>query len=170
MGTRGPVPERSEERRRTNEPEVPITTGPSLVQKVVAPAPHPDWHPLVVEFYESLKVSGQSAWYQPSDWMAAYVMCESLSRDLKPQFVGYQDTWNEDAGEMEHKPSMLSIPLKVGSLSAYLRLFSVLGVTEGDRRRISIELAKPGEAPGQLSPEELAVKGVADLRDKMLGR
>jgi enamine deaminase RidA (YjgF/YER057c/UK114 family) len=168
-GTRGPIPARSEERRRTNTPEsqgqVPVTEGE--LKPVVKPAAHPSWHPLAAAFYESLEASGESAWYQASDWMAAYVLCESLSRDLKPQFVGMQDVWNEKAGDMEHVPAMMVLPLKGGSLSAYLRLFNTLGVTEGDRRRIGIELKRPGD--GQPTAAELAAAGVADLRQKLLG-
>lgn len=168
-GTRGPLPKRSEERRRTNKPEnegkTAVTQGPG--HKAVMPAPHPDWHPLVTQFYLSLNESGESAWYQASDWMAAYVLCESMSRDLKPQFAGFQERYNHDSGGIEKTPVMVKMPLKGASLAAYLRLFNTLGVTEGDRRRIGIELQKP--TSGQPSAEELAAAGVADLRDRMMG-
>lgn len=92
------------------------------------------WHPIAKQWYESLNNSGQKIFYQPSDWATAYVLAESLSRDLKPQFVGV----NEETGEV----IMQAIPLKGASLSAYLKGFSSLLGTEGDRRRLQLELER----------------------------
>jgi hypothetical protein len=59
------------------------------------------------------------------------VLAESLSRDLKPQVVGFTK---------EGEPVIASVPIKGASLTAYLRGMSSLLVTEGDRRRIQLEL------------------------------
>lgn len=93
-----------------------------------------NWHPVAKYWYESLPESGQSVYYQPSDWATAYLLAESLSRDFKPQFVGM----NEESGE----PIFEKIPLKGASLGAYLKGFTALLTTEGDRRRMQIELER----------------------------
>lgn len=71
MGTRGPVPKRSEERIRRNKPEVEVTK-----VEVAGPVPQPDLgfsdpHPMIVEFWESLAASAQAQFYEPSDWAFA---------------------------------------------------------------------------------------------------
>lgn len=93
-----------------------------------------NWHPVAKQWYESLALSGQKIYYQPSDWAIAYLLAESLSRDFKPQFVGM----NEESGE----PVFEKIPLKGASLGAYLKGFTALLATEGDRRRMQIELER----------------------------
>ena len=91
------------------------------------------WHDIAKWWYESLARSGQSIYYQPSDWATAYLLAESMSRDLKPQFVGLDE---------EGEPKFAVIPLKGASLAAYLKGFTVLMVTEGDRRRMNLELER----------------------------
>jgi hypothetical protein len=92
------------------------------------------WHPVATQWYESLNLSGQRIYYQPSDWATAYLLAESISRDLKPQVVGI----HPETGEAV----MAVIPLKGASLGAYLKGFTALMVTEGDRRRLQIELER----------------------------
>jgi hypothetical protein len=103
---------------------------------VEVPKPNSKWHPIAKRWFESLAMSGQSRkYYEPSDWATAYLIAESMSRDLKPQVVGI----NEETGE----PVMAVIPLKGASLAAYLKAFTALLVTEGDRRRARVELERP---------------------------
>jgi len=131
MGARGPVPKRSEERRRMNEPEIPIDKV-AAVGPVAIPPANPRWHKIATQIYESLEVSGQATFYEPSDWAAAYLLAEALSRDLKPQAIG--------VSIITGRVVRATVPLKGGSLAAYLKAFAALGVTEGDRRRIGIEI------------------------------
>lgn len=126
----GPVPKRSDLRRRRNAPAREILRAPG--HPVVVPDPDPDWHPMARDWYQSLVRSGQSVYYQNSDWATAYLIAESLSRDLKPQFVDVSNT-----GEVIERV----IPIKGASLTAYLRAMAVLLVTEGDRRRLHVELS-----------------------------
>ena len=133
-GTRGPVPKRSSQRRRTNAPDMPITQAAGAA-KVPVPKADPDWHPTAKRIYQSLRRSGQAAFYEPSDWAAAYLIAESISRDLNPQFVGVT------AGP-HSEPIFESIPLKGASLAAYLKAFGALLMTEGDRRRARVELER----------------------------
>lgn len=137
MGTRGPVPKRSNQRRRRNEPETPVTKADGA-PKVEIPAADSKWHPVAKRWFESLASSGQMAFYQASDWATAYLVAESMSRDLKPQPIGV----DEETG----KPVVAVIPLKGASLTAYLKAFTALMVTEGDRRRLGLELQRSGSA------------------------
>jgi hypothetical protein len=105
------------------------------------------WHPVAKQWYESLARSGQRIYYQPSDWAIAYVLAESLSLDMKPQFVGI----NEETGEV----MMERIPLKGASLAAYLKGFTALLATEGDRRRLALELERESlKGKGQDDPTD----------------
>lgn len=137
MGTRGPAPKRSTQRRRRNAPEIPVTTG--IASKgVVAPPADDEWHPVARAWYDSLAESGQATFYEPSDWALAFLMAESISRDLNPQFVGFRQV-----DKFETEPIRETIPMKGASLSAYLKAMTDLLVTEGARRRASVELMKP---------------------------
>lgn len=135
MGSRGPVPKRSDQRRRANKPATPSGTISKAPAAVVVEAPKTDdeWHPIARRWFDSLRESGQSRFYEPSDWATAYLIAESISRDLRPQVVGVTER-----GEAVVE----TIPLKGASLSAYLKAFGNLLTTEGDRRRASVELQR----------------------------
>lgn len=156
MATRGPIPKRSDQRRRTNAPTSPITPAPAAPQ-AIAPDSDSTWHKVALAWYDSLAASGQSSFYEPSDWATAYLIAESMSRDLMPQFVGFTE-----AGDV----IMEAIPLKGASLSAYLRAMAVLMVTEGDRRRLQVELAKPQPSDPDA---ERASATVTDIRTRLGG-
>jgi len=158
-GTRGPVPKRPEERRRTNEPEIPIVKvdiATLVKQEVEVPAADEAWHPVARMWYDSLARSGQATFFEPSDWATAYVLAENLSRDLneQPMLVGKGD----DAHIEFHAK-----PLAGASLAAFLKGATALLATEGDRRRVSVMLE--GRAPG---PEGGAK--VVSIQDGRAGR
>ena len=158
MGARGPVPKRSSERRRTNKPAegAGITTAPAA-RSVTVPRADSAWHKVARGWYLSLAKSGQSRFYEPSDWATAYLIAESLSRDLSTQVVGF----TEKEGAIT-----ATIPLKGASLSAYLKAMSSLLVTEGDRRRLRLELQR-----GVVVDEDEAasVTALADFQSKLRG-
>lgn len=141
MGTRGPVPKREDQRRRRNAPTTTTTKAAGAIKVVVPPA-EDDWHPVAKTWYASLTESGQQQFYEPSDWATAYLIAESISRDLNPQFVGFAQT-----GRDQTEAEFAKIPLKGASLSAYLKAMGDLLTTEGARRRVSLELKRPDEAP-----------------------
>lgn len=140
----GPVPKKDAERRRRNKspeaggstshiPAQVVNVDELLVGEVEVPAPGENWHPIALQIYESVQRSGQVIWMEPSDWSVLYLMCESISRDLNPQFVGLTE---------EGEPVFESIPLKGASLSAYNKTMASLMMLEGDRRRLRIELER----------------------------
>lgn len=140
MSNTGPIPKRSEERRRRN---ARTEAGESVeVEELVivgeapylsAPEANPDWDVLAIELYEAALDSAQAVYYEPSDIAALRLLCESISRDLGEQFVGA----TEEGGPIYER-----IPMKGASLSAYLKAFGSLMLLEGDRRRLRLEIKR----------------------------
>jgi len=162
MGTRGPVPLRSEERVRTNAPEIPIEkldVTHILQAEVERPKPDEDWHPVAKAWYESLAESAQCVYYEASDWAVAYLTAESISRDLDEQVVGITET-----GDVVKD----TIPLKGASLSAYSKIFSALLMTEGDRRRASLEIQRAAQVK-TAAADDASVTNIADHRAAAVG-
>lgn len=114
----GPPPKRSSQRRRENKPEIDIETAPGA-RSVPVPEPLTNWHPIALAWYESLAKSGESHWYEPSDWAEAVFLAEVMSE------------------------SLLAGSINGPKLSAILSGCSRLLTTEADRRRVRIELARP---------------------------
>lgn len=140
MGSRGPLPKRSDQRRRRNQPDdVSGIRHADASVDVEAPPALKSWHPAARRWFESLAESGQSAFYEPSDWATAYVLAETMSRELRPRVVGV----TKDGDVIK-----ASVPISGASLSAILKGCSTLGVTEGDRLRLRIELTPPQEGDG----------------------
>jgi hypothetical protein len=80
----------------------------------------PLWHPIAKDWFRSLAKSGQATLYEPSDWQTARYVAEAMSRNLA---IG-----------------RFSAVLFASVLSG----MSSLLVTEGDRRRLNIELHRAG--------------------------
>jgi hypothetical protein len=120
-GITGPVPKRTEQRRRVNKPEIPVTRAPSGDDEPaprgsfrVPLPPGKGWHRTAKWWYLALRRSGQAQFYEVSDWMEAYVAAEILSEMLNAE--------------------RLSAMLYGAWASHTARLM----VTEGDRRRLRI--------------------------------
>jgi hypothetical protein len=136
----GPVPKHSDERMRRNSDIIP-TEKVEVYGEVVMPAldlPF-DPHPMVVDFYESLRISAQSKFYEPSDWeyarLAAFIM-NNILNSARPS------------------PEMFK---------ALQSAMSNLLVTEGDRRRLRIEIARQPAKPENDESEALIV----EFRERM---
>ena len=145
MGTRGPIPKRSEERRRRNKED-----GPELVQAPSGPPaelphlpePEPHWHPIATEWYLSLRESGQAAFYQASDWAVARYTAELMHRGLSSDR-----------------------PPNGQYVAALNSLMSSLLTTEGDRRRARVEL----ERKPTVQAVPASVTAIADYRAQIGG-
>lgn len=126
----GPVPNRSEDlarpRERKGKDIVPVTKG--VLKPVVIPDADPDWHPIATMLWEGLLASGQADFYQQSDWAFAYSLMEDLTRYKEPLVNRDGEEYFKRSGQM----------LQV-IYSAMERLL----VTEGDRRRVRVELTEP---------------------------
>lgn len=115
MGSRGPVPKRSTQRRRTNkesEPEV----APVVAPPVAVPPAEEHWHPSATSWYEALAESGQAQFFEPSDWAAARIVAGQLSEFLRA----------------EKRSAMM--------FSHLWSAMTDLLTTEGARRRLKIEI------------------------------
>jgi hypothetical protein len=149
-GAGGPPPKRDAERRRANEPALGAATVAEGATEVPVPEADPEWHQVARMWFESLAGSGQSVFYEPSDWATAYLIAEAISRELgsQPVVVGS----GKDATVEMHK-----LPPKGASLAAWLKAMTSLMVTEGDRRRLRLELERPtvAEDEGGASVSEL---------------
>lgn len=133
----GPVPNRSTQRRRRNKTDVAVETAPAAVNPVM-PAASEVWHPAATRWYASLAESGQSRFFEPSDWAQAWVWTEFLSRALN---------------QGERPSSQLIAAWSAGATE--------LLTTEGARRRLRIELERAGQVDVD---EDAAVAALDDYR------
>ena len=117
----GPVPKRSEERTRRNKPEneggVSLSKGNRVPFKV--PPVDSGWHPRAKQWYRSMARSGMRDYYELSDFEYARILCDALTEYYK-------------------RPTAMM-------LATILQGMTSLGVTEGERRRMRIELEDPKE-------------------------
>ena len=125
----GPVPKRSDQRRRRNTPDGPALMKGEAGSEPLMPEADPDWHPIAIQWYEALPDSGQSQYYEQSDWAVAVYVAEAMSRNLK-------------AGKF-------SAQLFQSVMSAMTDLLT----TEGSRRRARIELERLGNEPAPADPK-----------------
>lgn len=140
--SRGPIPKRSEVRIRKSRAAdgMQITTAPGAGD-VVMPEPEKSWDDVVYEWYCALAESGQARYYEPSDWMAAYIAADWLNSLRKARYVGMQTV----GPGTRQEPHYEVVPMNAGEMSAFLKVCAALGVTEGDRRRMRIELTRGDE-------------------------
>jgi hypothetical protein len=111
----GPVPKRSTQRRRRNAPNVETVAATGTV--AVPPTPS-GLHPIAARWFDSLKESGQSTWYEPSDWAAAELVAHAMTKMLRAR--------------------------KFSSM-AFTAVWSAMGellTTEGARRRAKVEIER----------------------------
>lgn len=125
MGSRGPIPKRSEELMgHRAKSEIEERRGPGGIGDTV-PIPESDeyWHPLAREWFESLGQSGQHQYFEPSDWATAKFVAEGMSRTLFRTTLGAQ------------------------MFSALMAGAAELLSTEGSRRRLRMELQRHQTGP-----------------------
>lgn len=134
----GPVPKRSDQRRRRN-----TTDGPAVIKADAGAAPDmPEadetWHPIASTWYEALATSGQAQFYEASDWATAYYVAEAMSRNL--------------ANEKRFSAQLFQ---------AVMSAMTDLLTTEGARRRARVELER-NTGPDPAVAERLTL--MADYR------
>lgn len=125
-GRGGAPPKRSDQRRRRNKVDIdkPEVSGTVAVPELGLEDPHP----IAVDFYKALQQSGQARYYEPSDWQRARVAMKFLSQLLKA-----------------NKPSSLMYTAVQHDLTALL-------TTEGDRRRLRMEVQRAEQTPTEDDP------------------
>ena len=141
-GAGGPIPKRSEQTRHRGQKAAGDPVKAPAGTTVGAVEADPSWHPVMRRWFESLAESGQSAFYEASDWATAAVVAETMSRDLLD-------------GE----------PVKAASMAAFLKGCTALLATDGDRRRAALELQR-----GPVVDEEAGhVEHLTDARLRLAG-
>lgn len=118
--------------------DIDIDTAPGAIEPTI-PAASAEWVPAVTRWYEALGESGQSAFYESSDWAQAWILADLLNSQMD-----------------NFKPNGMII-------SAWLHGAGELLTTEGARRRMRIELAKGKKVDPE---QEAAVASLSAFRDR----
>ena len=100
-------------------------------QKITIPRMNGQWHPVAKMLWKAVKESGQTKFYQSSDWAMLYSLCDDISY----------------AKQQKKRPAQLIQTI-------YSELGNLL-VSEGSRRRVQIELYRPTEE--ELKSSDVAV-------------
>ena len=129
MGVHGPIPKRTD-RPGGYRPEArakkaaagtdgisrPRAGAPTLATK--QPPGARDWHPIAKRLWKAAGESGQSIYYEASDWAVLYSLMDDLT---------YYKNGAKRSGQM---------------LQTIMSSLTTLLLTEGDRRRLQVELHK----------------------------
>lgn len=142
MGERGPVGKRSDKKHgHRSKAEVESVERALGASHIEIPEPDDLWHPIAKRWFEALAESGQSAFYEPSDWAEAQFLAEVMSRGLLADRIN----------------GPLLSAIQTGSTR--------LMATEADRRRLKLELTREtGDAD-----EEAAVTALDAYRNRLSG-
>lgn len=109
---------------------------------VTIPPADPDWHPIAKGLYDSAMTSGQSDYYQDSDWWSLWNLCEEISTYKQ---MGYSYIDKETGQEVFVKK-------RSGQLfQAIMSNMTTLLLTEGDRRKVRMELQEPPKVEANLA-------------------
>ena len=115
----GPIGKPLDQRRHHGKP-----SGPDVVKAEAGteiewtPAPR-TWHPIAIDWYESLQVSGQAQFYEQTDVTQAVLTAELMSREL-----------------FKDEPSASMMQSVFASMATLL-------TSEGARRRSRVVLERP---------------------------
>lgn len=136
----GPIPNREADlarpRHRGQGDAAPVITHGDL-RPVSIPRADPEWHPTARRLWDSMKTSGQASFYQNTDWAYAYFLMGEMTAYLNAS----------------KRSSMM--------LTAIMAAMTPLCLTEGDRRRVRIELTEPDTS--QSAASEAIAKAQAML-------
>ncbi|WP_424216339.1 hypothetical protein ACN20G_29825 (plasmid) [Streptomyces sp. BI20] len=85
MAKRGPVPKRSDEVMGHHRTTEAVTRTPSAAAVPVSQpsAQGEDWHPMAERFYAAFGASGQSFYFEPSDWAVLKILTDHMSQLLR---------------------------------------------------------------------------------------
>jgi hypothetical protein len=169
----GPPPKKVAARRRRNKDGVEteiVNIDDLVIGEREIPVANPDWEDLTKSFFDSFKRSGQVVWMEPTDWMTAYALMEILDRWLKPQEVrvGEIRPGQQEGGEVTYLFEDKIVAMPGGVLSSILKGLTALLATEGDRRRLRIELERKSQVDAAL--EAAGVPDIAKKREDVFRR
>lgn len=148
MGTRGPVPNRTGNHSRERDAKRRGTVDQGMACVPNVPEINPDWCNVCQMFWNAALNSGQAHYYQETDWVYLYSLLEDLDA-AKSTYTG------ENAGR--RPPAQL--------LATIYTAMSNLLLTEGDRRRLKLELNFESE-----QEEDAAVVAIDMYKKKLSQR
>lgn len=166
MGLRGPAPKDGPlHGHRATSTEIPVLTGDfpagNEPSKGIPLAPD-RWHAIARELYSATIESRQAKYYEPSDYMLLFMACEQLSRGLKPRYVATEVATGE--------PVFQIVPLNGSEMASLLKLFTQLGMTMSDRRRIEVDVRQANTGPSKRAKrEQEAVANLEAYREATRG-
>lgn len=149
----GPIPNREadltrpRERRGKSAGKAAKTATRGVLKPVHRPAPDPEWGKVAKMAYKALLTSGMADFYQDSDWATAWIVLSELDvyrtkgpimvkDDVTGKMVQATDADGNPMTYPTHRPS--------GQMfQAIMAALATLGMTEGERRRMKIELSEP---------------------------
>jgi hypothetical protein len=174
MGKRGPLPAKGLQRKKGKQAAIDaaITVGQIEVDVEAPYEPNDAWHPIARSTYDSVQRSGQAEFYTESDWAKLYLVCDQLSLNLKPTFVGFAkqaEVLTVNGKEEVHyinKPIAGVVPMNGATLNAIQAMMTSLGISEGDRRRMGIELVRK-KSGADASQAEIEARRDAELVEAM---
>lgn len=161
----GPPPKRDAERRRRNKPAIKtekVDLSEITTLEVEIPKANDKWHPIAKQWYGSLAKSGQALFYEPSDWWTAYALADQLDRLLSPQPIKIGQ--GEDARVEFH-----TVPMQGGQLTALLKGWTALMVTEADRRRLRMEIHREQQS-NPTTQDDATVTDISQARQGRFAR
>lgn len=136
-----PYPIKKEAERRRSQDPISGKARHGELRPVKIPNGKSDWHPRAKAWYNSLKTSGQSDYFQDSDWAKALIVADLITYCYENKHHRMAMMWSEITSMM-----------------------ASLGTSEGDRRQVMrVELEFPAEE--ELSEAEEA----QDMYAAMLG-
>lgn len=135
-----PAPKKRPERRtgtgtgHGDDPRfIKVTSGAAAGKDLPIPEADKSWLPKARSWYNSLKLSGQSEFWEPSDWATAVAAADAYNVFLRT-----------------HNASILA---------QFVRLSERLGATLSDRKKSRIELEEPVQEDEDESAADAAVQG-----------
>lgn len=141
MARTGPIPNRSDDLSRERDANrgdrSPVSKGVALPFEW--PMMNPEWNEVAMRIWKGAQESGQSAYYQASDVAMLYMMCDEITAYSEPTPVFNKRTGEPVIDEVTGRQVTVThrSPMMLTSIMSGL---SSLLLTEGERRRVRIEL------------------------------
>ena len=159
MGVHGPIPRtenelaRPRERKGSDEQATLHGERRPVTWQLGA---DPEWHPIATMLYESAMTSGQTDFWQDTDWAIFYSLCEDISYYKSPSKATAVNRKTGETSEYDKPRSGQMLQSIMSNLASLL-------LTEGERRRVRMELQKPPEQKADL--KVVAMSKYRDLAD-----
>lgn len=156
MGERGLVPKRTQARRRRNlTDEAGGKYRPDRVnlqkfdgELVEMGDPPQSWHKAAKAVWNAARESGQRIFFEPSDLAVLALTCDQITQLYSNRLIIEKVKLPMTGGGRGGGEELVygTKPMTGMEFSTILKAFSSLGLTEGDRRRMRIELERDWSA------------------------